>query len=95
MNPRVGVIVVPRQAVYEFRAPAVRTSAVSSASLFVPGTVVSICDSPAFSTTSVDERVESNRDGLGFARGLRSAFLLEAGVVVLAYGIWHLWHLVQ
>ena len=95
MNPRVGVIFVPHQAVYEFRAPAVRTSAVSSASLFVPGTVVSICDSPAFSRTSVDERVESNRDGLGFARGLRSAFLLEVGVVVLAYGIWHLWHLVQ
>jgi hypothetical protein len=81
-------------AVHQFRSPAVRTAAASSTSFFVPSNVVSICDSPAFARTSEDERGE-NRDGLGFARGLRSAFLLEASMVVLAYGIWHLWHLVQ
>jgi hypothetical protein len=35
---------------------------------------------------------ETNRDGLGGARGLRSAFLFEGGMILLAYGIWHLWH---
>ncbi len=86
---------MPSRAVYEFRSSAVRTAAASSTSFFVPSNVVSICDSPAFARTSEDESFESNRDGLGFARGLRSAFLLEAGMVMLAYGIWHLWHLVQ
>jgi hypothetical protein len=94
MDPWVGVSVVPSQAVHEFRSPAVRTAA-SSSTFFIPGNVVSICDSPAFLNTFDDERVEGNRDGLGFARGLRVAFLLEAGAIVLVYGLWHLWHLVQ
>ena len=44
---------------------------------------------------SEDESLESNSDGLGCVRGVRSAFLMEAGMVVLAYGIWHLWHLAR
>jgi hypothetical protein len=57
--------------------------------------VISISDSPAFSRTSEKELVDPNRDGLGCARGVRSAFLLEAGMFVLAYGAWHLWQLVR
>ncbi|MGA8087778.1 MAG: hypothetical protein WCA10_10750 [Terracidiphilus sp.] len=43
----------------------------------------------------MNEWSESNPDGLGCARGLRSAFLLEAGMLALAYGIWHFWHLAR
>jgi hypothetical protein len=78
--------------VCEFRSPAVR-GAVASTAFFVPGSVVSICDSPAFSATGANEVSDANPDGLGCARGLRTAFLLEVGMFVLAYGIWHLWHL--
>jgi len=56
---------------------------------------VSIDDSPAPCRTAEEECDESDPDGLGFARGFRSAFLLEAGMVVLVYAIWHLWHLVR
>jgi hypothetical protein len=89
--PKVGVLVVPGQTVCELRSSAIH--AASSASFYVPGSVVSICDSPAFSKAAEDERVDSNPDGLGCLRGLRSAFLFEAGMVLLGYGIWHLWHL--
>jgi hypothetical protein len=84
---------VSSRAVHEFRSPAVRTAAASSTPFYIPGRVVSICDSPAFSRTSEEENVESNLDGLGCARGLRSALLIEAGLVLLAYGVWYLWHL--
>ncbi len=86
---------MPSQAFYEFRSPAVRTAAASSTSFFVPGNVVSICDSPVFSKAEDEGVVDSNPDGLGCLRGLRSAFLFEAGMVLLGYGIWHLWHLVR
>ena len=86
---------MPSQAVYEFRSPAIRTDATSLKSFFLPGNVISISDSPAFSRTSEQEMVESDRDGLGCARGVRAAFLLEAGMFVLAYGVWHLWQLVR
>ena len=64
----------------------------------VPGNVVSICDSPAFSKSNEDVedvKIEANKDGLDCARGLRWAFILEAGMVVFGYGIWHLWHMVR
>ena len=86
---------MPRQAVYEFRAQSVRAAVASSKAYFVPASVVSICDSPAFSKTSEDRMVELNSDGLECARGVRTAFLFEAGMVVLAYGIWHFWHLAR
>jgi hypothetical protein len=57
--------------------------------------VVSISDSPAFSRTSEDQKVELNSDGLECARGIRAAFLLEACMVVLGYGVWHFWHLAR
>jgi hypothetical protein len=42
-----------------------------------------------------EESADSNADGLGCARGLRSAFILEAFLVLIVYGIWHLWHLAR
>ncbi len=86
---------MPSQAVYEFRAPAVRTAAASSKSFYVHGSVVSICDHPAFSKAPDDQELEPNSDGLECARGLRFAFLLELCMVVLAYGIWHWWRLIH
>ena len=57
--------------------------------------VVSICDSPAFSRKVKEEMQHANRDGLGCARGLRAAFVLEGGMGLLIYGIWHLLHLAR
>ena len=87
---------MPSQTVYEFQpGVAFPDNPPSSSPYFVHGSVVSICESPAFSRPSADELADSNPDGLGCARGIRSAFMLEAGVAILAYGIWHLWHLVH
>lgn len=83
------------QSIYEFRPTAVRTATASSRSSFIPGRVVSICNSPAFIGAIEEERTTSNRDGLGCARGIRAAFALEGGAALLLYGVWHLWHLVH
>jgi hypothetical protein len=98
MNPQVGVFIVSGHAVHQFRSPSVRadrTTAASSGSFFISGKVMLISDSPAFEQASYDEDSESNRDGLGCIRGLRSALLLEVGIGVLTYGFWHLWHLAR
>lgn len=86
---------MPNQTVYEFRSTVVRERAVSAAPFFASDNVVSICESPIFSKNAVAERPESNQDGLGCARGLRTAFILEASMIVLAYGVWHICHLVH
>jgi hypothetical protein len=90
-----GVTVVSSQSIFELHPTAVRTAiASSSRARYVAGSVVSICNSPAYMRT-VEEGPASNRDGLGCARGIRVAFLLEGGMALLIYGIWHLWHLVR
>lgn len=94
-HPQVGVFFVPNQSVYEFRSSAARKPAVSAAPFFAPNNVVSICDSPIFTRNNLTEQPEPNPDGLGCARGLRTAFLFEAGMIVLAYGVWHFWHLAR
>jgi hypothetical protein len=86
---------VPNQTVYEFRSSAVREAVVSASAFFAAENVVSICESPVFSKKTTSESSESNYDGLGCARGLRTAFLFEAGMIVLAYGVWHFWHLAR
>ena len=84
------------QTVYEFQSAALPTvQGSTSSNYFVPGSVISICESPAFSRREIDEAQDSNPDGLGCARGIRSAFLLEAGLALLTYGIWHLWHIAR
>lgn len=94
-HPQVEILVVPNQTVYEFRSSAIIEHPVSSAPLFTSDNVVSICDSPFFSRNTLIERPEPNPDGLGCARGLRSAFLFEIGVILLAYGVWHIFHLAR
>lgn len=91
-HPQVGVF-VPNQTVYEFRSAAEPATARSASPVLTSNNVISICDLPGFSGKVSSESVESNPDGLGCARGLRSAFLLEAGMLALAYGIWHFIHL--
>ena len=87
---------MPSQTVFEFQSAALPTvHAPTGSNYFVPGSVVSICESPAFSRREIDETQDSNPDGLGCARGIRSAFLLEAGLALLTYGIWHLWHIAR
>ena len=86
---------MPSQTVYEFRSSAVSEPAVPAAPFFAPDNVVSICDSPCFSRNNLTELLEPNPDGLGCARGLRSAFLFEIGMFVLAYAIWHFFHLLR
>lgn len=81
---------MPNQTVYEFRSAGVREATVSASSFFATDNVVSIRESPVWNTPS--ESSESHPDGLGCARGLRTAFLFEAGMVLLAYGVWHYWH---
>ena len=86
---------MPNQTVYEFRPAAVRQAAVSASSFFATNNVVSIRESPVFSRNTTSESAESHPDGLGCARGLRTAFLFEAGMILLAYGVWHFWHLAR
>jgi hypothetical protein len=84
---------VSNQTVLEFRSGQVRFASSDSNSFFVPGSVVSICESPAFSKPVKDQLTDPDPDGLGCARGVRSAILFELGAALLAYGAWHLWHL--
>ena len=93
---RVGVI-VPSHTVSEFHAPAFRIAASSSQSFFAPS-VVSIGDTSQFAR-AVDSRSievegsDANPDGLGLARGIRSAIVIQGCIFLMGYGIWHLWHL--
>ena len=65
-------------------------------SYFAAGSVVSICDSPAFHKPVQEEIVaDSNPDGLGAARAVRTAFFFEVFLVMTGYGIWHLCHLAR
>jgi hypothetical protein len=75
--------------VYEFRPAAIQIATAPSRSSF--GSVVSICDSPSRAKDAI-EPTPSNRDGLGCARGIRAAFVLEGGMALLLYGVWQLAH---
>jgi hypothetical protein len=86
---------VSSQTVHEFRSGKVRFASSNSNTYFVPGSVVSICESPAFTRPAKDPLTESDPDGLGCARGVRSAFLFEFAAALLVYGVWHLWHFVR
>ena len=85
---------MPAQTVYESRPSASRSAAVSSHPV-ITGNVIAISQSPAFTPQAVIECSETNRDGLNCARGIRAAFILEGGLGLLAYAIWHLIHVVR
>jgi hypothetical protein len=91
----VGVIIVPSHTVCEFPAPAFRIAAPSSNSFFAPASVVSIRNSPAFSAALDTEISDNDADGLGCARGVRSAILLQGGMFLVGYGAWLVWHLAR
>jgi hypothetical protein len=56
--------------------------------------VVSICDSPAFCPATETESAEPTRDGLGCARAIRAAFVLEGGFGLAVYALWHFRHFI-
>lgn len=70
-------------------------SSASTSTYFVPASVIPISRSSEFGKLSANDLRDSNPDGLGCARGIRTAFLLEAGIAVIAYSVWHLWHVVH
>lgn len=80
------------RSIHEFHSAAAQTAtALPSTSL---ATVISIADSPNF-VRAVENPQKSDADGLACVRGFRAAFLLEGSLVLLAYGIWHVWHLLH
>jgi hypothetical protein len=86
---------VRAQPVFEFRPTAARAAAVASTAVYTNASVVSISDSPAFSRRLQEESQSADADGLGCARGLQAALVLEAGIGLLAYGVWHFIHLIR
>ncbi|HEY1579345.1 MAG TPA: hypothetical protein VGF82_19935 [Terracidiphilus sp.] len=82
------------QTVYEFRPSAARPAAVSTQPI-ISGNVIAISKSAAFPRQPEVDSSGTNRDGLNCARGLRAAFILEGGLGLLAYAIWHLIHFVR
>ena len=42
-----------------------------------------------------DEIQEAYSTGMGFIRGLRAAFALEAVAAMACFGVWYVWHLVR
>jgi hypothetical protein len=86
---------MPGQTVSEFRPVALQAATALSRSPVAHATVISICDSPAWLRKMHAQSEETNSDGLGCARGLRAAFLMEIGTALLAYGIWHWMHLIR
>jgi len=85
---------VPTQTVFEFEPRSARSTAVAPKPSFVSCNVISICDSPAFSRAPETESAEPTRDGLGCARAIRAAFVLEGGFGLAIYAIWHFRHLI-
>jgi hypothetical protein len=83
---------VPTQPVFQFR-PAPSTPARISPKP-TNASVVSICDSPAFSRVIEPESDEPVRDGLGCARAIRAAFVLEGSLGLALYAIWHFRHVI-
>ena len=83
------------QTMLEFRSGKVRFASSDPDSYFFPGSVVSICESAAFVRPSRDPLTDSDSDGLGCARGISAAFLLELGAALLAYGAWQIWHILR
>ena len=80
---------MPSQVLYLSESRTVQTTHASLDSHLVPGRVVSISESPAFSPVP-EELADASPDGLGCVRGIRSAFFLELGGALLVYGAWHL-----
>lgn len=75
--------------IYEFKSAALRTRSVSFRTS--PAPVVSICNAPAQDHAIESQPGAPDAHSLGCVRGICAAFLLEGGMALLAYGVWHLW----
>ena len=85
---------MPTQPVFEFRPAIARPARVPVQPARTIGNVISICDSPAFSRAIEPESDEPVRDGLGCARAIRAAFVLEGGMGLAVYALWHFRHVI-
>ena len=90
---------MPTQTVFEFEPRSARSTAVAPRPSapkpsVVTRNVISICDSPAFSSVTETESAEPTPDGLGCARAIRAAFVLEGGFGLAIYAIWHFRHFI-
>ena len=90
----VGVSVVSSRVIYRSQSRAVRSATVSGSNS-VRGNVVSIGDARRTACTTKPDPLEIDCDGLACARGVRSAFILEAGMALLGCAAWLLWHLAR
>jgi hypothetical protein len=86
---------VPTQSVFEFRPAPASFAPVSRKSVRPTGNVVSICDAPTYSREIEPDSTETVRDGLGCARAIRAAFVLEGGLGMAVYAIWHFRHVIS
>ena len=93
-TPFRGVSIMASRSIYELRSSDAGHAFATALPRTSLATVISICDSPSY-VRPVENSQESDADGLGCARAVRAAFLLEGGLALLLYGIWHLWHLVH
>jgi hypothetical protein len=85
---------VPTQTVFQLERRSARSTAVAPKPPLVTSNVISICDSPAFSRAIETESSEPTRDGLGCARAIRAAFVIEGGFGLAIYAIWHFRHVI-
>ena len=85
---------MPTQPVFEFRSAPATPAPASPRLSRATGNVVSICDSPAFSRVIEPDATEPVRDGLGCARAIRAAFVLEGSLGAALYAIWHFRHVI-
>jgi hypothetical protein len=85
---------VPTQSIVQFEPRSARSTAFAPKPSIVSLNVVSICDSPAFSRVTESESAEPTRDGLGCARAIRAAFVLEGCFGLAIYAIWHFRHFI-
>lgn len=84
------------QTVFHFRPSSAKSASVpSTSSRTNVDNVVSICDSPEFCRVIEPGSTEPARDGLGCARAIRAAFVLEGGLGLLIYAVWHFRHLLH
>ena len=82
------------QPVFEFRPAPAMLAHLSSKPARATCSVVSICDSPAYSRVMEPDCKEPVQDGLGCARAVRAAFVLEGGMGAAIYTIWHFRHVI-
>ena len=70
-------------------------TAAHARSYLVSGNAATIRRAPDYTKSGDDSMIDHDADGLGCARGLRAAFIVEAVAAFCLYGVWHLFHVVR